>query len=872
VEQRGSPRSVLGAVLLCAALVVTAIFPPHAGQAASAEGGADDAGAVIAEPLVLAQDDTGAATEDSGEGEAATAGAEGTTAEDDTAAQGLVESDANESVLLNFEEGDIRAVIDSLATALGLSYMIDPRVEGQVTIRTLGRIPKSDLLPVFNRILRNNGIAAVKVGDVYHIVPVGEAKTRAILPPTAASREQLGASDSFVIEIIPCQHVNSEDMVSVLEPFITPGGDVFSYPRGNLLIVTDLTSNVGRLRDLVIALDTDAFRGMKTRTYKIKNGDLDVIYEELGALLGSYGHAVDGSTGLTIIPMPRLESMTGITFDTSLLDQLSRWLQVLDIPPDEGAGRKVRVYRVENAKAADLATILNELFGGDGGGGAGGFGTGGLGIRGGAIAEGRQSFGRPGLTQAGQGAGGVGAAGRLSRAQQAGAARGPMTAQQQTFGTGTGTGAGTGIGRGRQQRGGVGQQGQGPFGRAGRGAIGGQAQAGVGAGAVGVILPGGRQARAGGGFGGIPAPPPIFKEEVRIVADEVTNALVIFATKQDYEMILGVLKDIDVVPRQVLIEVMIAEVTLDRGMEFGVDHAIRYGGSTGTKGASAVRNFAPGDGGDDDDGGGDDDDDDDDTGGAISAAARAIAPGIAGRIASLAQPGTGGLTAIITNRDDFAVVLRALASKSAVKILSAPHILAADNREAHIQVGQSIPILTGTQTNLASTADNVFNQIQYRDTGTILTILPQVNSEGLVNMQISQEVSAVGSANFGSTGSPSFLTREAETTLVVQDGDGILIGGIIDEQRQTSRSGVPFIMDIPVIGRLFRFDRATQVRTELLILITPHVIRTRDESLRVTERYKRGFTALETFMDWVHRDGQLEPLDDVPAGLEEEPR
>jgi general secretion pathway protein D len=294
-----------------------------------------------------------------------------------------------------------------------------------------------------------------------------------------------------------------------------------------------------------------------------------------------------------------------------------------------------------------------------------------------------------------------------------------------------------------------------------------------------------------------------------------------------------------------------------------------------------VRNFGAGQGGsgDDDDGDDDDDDDDDDTN-AISAAARAIAPGIASRIAALANPSSGGLTAIITNRDDFAVVLRALASKSAVKILSAPHILAADNREAHIQVGQSIPILTGSQANLASDNNNVFNQIQYRDTGTILTILPQVNSAGLVNMQISQEVSAVGTPDFGSTGSPSFLTREAETTLVVQDGDGILIGGIIDEQRQTSRSGVPFIMDIPVLGRLFRFDRADQVRTELLILITPHVIRTRDEGLEVTERYKRGFTALETFMDWVHRDGDVSdmpeipevPDEEVPAGLDQEPQ
>src|SRR5881409_3049035 len=106
-----------------------------------------------------------------------------------------------EAMVLNFERADIREVIHSLATALGISYTIDPRIEGQVTIRTAGKIAREDLWPLLNQILRNNGIAAVKVGDVYQILPVAEAKTRAIVPPSAAARQGARATDSFVIEI-----------------------------------------------------------------------------------------------------------------------------------------------------------------------------------------------------------------------------------------------------------------------------------------------------------------------------------------------------------------------------------------------------------------------------------------------------------------------------------------------------------------------------------------------------------------------------------------------------------------------------------------------------------------------------------------------
>jgi general secretion pathway protein D len=143
------------------------------------------------------------------------------------------------------------------------------------------------------------------------------------------------------------------------------------------------------------------------------------------------------------------------------------------------------------------------------------------------------------------------------------------------------------------------------------------------------------------------------------------------------------------------------------------------------------------------------------------------------------------------------------------------------------------------------------NSIQYRDTGKILTIIPQVNSAGLVNMEIRLEVSAVGVDSFGDTNSPSFTSREAETTVVVQNGESVLIGGIIDDQMTRSRSGVPFLMDIPVLGRLFRSESERLDRTELLILITPYVIRDRQEARAITEEFKNRLHGLQEMLDRV---------------------
>src|SRR5437867_70586 len=399
-----------------------------------------------------------------------------------------------EAMVLNFERADIREVIHSLATALGISYTIDPRIEGQVTIRTAGKIAREDLWPLLNQILRNNGIAAIKVGDVYQILPVAEAKTRAIIPRSKAAKSGVAEKDAFAIEVVPVAHVSADEMVNILQPFVTPGGDVLSYPRANLLVITDLQSNIDRLRELITTFDSDVFHNLKTRVFKVQHGDPDELANEILGLLAPYGVTPtgEGEGGVYIVPLTRLNSLVAVAFDRTMFDEIEHWLHLLDIPPEEGAGRQTFVYNVENAKAEDLAGALNELFGG--GGGAGG--VGGLGGRPGAAPAGVGLFGAGGVSggRGGAGGGGLGGGGL-------GGGRGGIG------GGGVGGLGGVGGAITPQQAGGaVGGGGLGGAGGAGRGGRLGGRGGGLGAGGAGGAPGAPGAAGAGGGARGITIP------------------------------------------------------------------------------------------------------------------------------------------------------------------------------------------------------------------------------------------------------------------------------------------------------------------------------------------------------------------------------
>jgi type II secretory pathway component GspD/PulD (secretin) len=308
----------------------------------------------------------------------------------------------------------------------------------------------------------------------------------------------------------------------------------------------------------------------------------------------------------------------------------------------------------------------------------------------------------------------------------------------------------------------------------------------------------------------------LVSEITKIFPDEVTNSIIILATSEDYALIAETIKKIDIVPRQVVIEGLIARVDLTDNLSFGISWSFKNYVDIG------LRPFT----------------NDVKLKGDINVNA-----------AGLVTIPTKGFTFVGTDPKGIVrAVLTALAEESKAKVLAAPHILVSDNKEARIQVGRQIPIATSTTSTpiVGGTAVTTTSTstIQYKDIGIILKVKPQVNDSGLISLEITQEISSLGeTVKVGGLDEISINKTEATTNLVAKDGDTIIIGGLIQEDVSKSKDGIPFISKIPIIGNLFGNTTDKTTRTELIILLTPHVMKNLQEAGDVTSDYLDRYKA-----------------------------
>jgi general secretion pathway protein D len=287
---------------------------------------------------------------------------------------------------------------------------------------------------------------------------------------------------------------------------------------------------------------------------------------------------------------------------------------------------------------------------------------------------------------------------------------------------------------------------------------------------------------------------------IRIIANRTNNALLVYATPAEYSVIEGMLHKIDIIPLQVLIEATIAEVDLNDQLQYGTqfffktDHVAETLGSTGTSGPFNPP-FPP--------------------------------------LNALPFPSTLPYF-VLSKGPNFA--LAALANVTKVKVLSAPEVMVLDNQAARLQVGQQVPVLTGTATSTLAAGAPVVNSVDYHETGVIMQVTPRVNTGGLVSLDIAQEVSDVAQqATNTITGSPTFDDQVFRTRVAVQDGQTVGMAGLIRDNVSQGNSGIPFIKDIPVLGTLFSTQANSRMRTELLVLITPHVVHDQRDARALTE-------------------------------------
>ncbi len=322
---------------------------------------------------------------------------------------------------------------------------------------------------------------------------------------------------------------------------------------------------------------------------------------------------------------------------------------------------------------------------------------------------------------------------------------------------------------------------------------------------VGTLAPGQREATIGeGGNSGTRATSHSqinLSNEVGIVADTVNNSLLIRASARDYSKILDALKQLDIVPLQVLVEATIVEITLTGSLRHGMQWQF-FNQETPTRSGGYIPDVS-------------------------------LSQGDTAR-PSPQLPGFNWSTVLRPNT--VRATLSALASDGLVNVLSSPSVMVMDNQEAKIQVGEQVPVATMQQQGTSET-DRIINQIQYRDTGVMLTVRPKVTPGGLVQMDIQQEVSTVAERG-GELNSPSFRTRNITSNVAVRSNQSVVLGGLIQDNREDGRSGVPGLYRAPILGGLFGSTNRKAERTELVVILTPRVIASDSDIESVTADFR----------------------------------
>jgi len=298
------------------------------------------------------------------------------------------------------------------------------------------------------------------------------------------------------------------------------------------------------------------------------------------------------------------------------------------------------------------------------------------------------------------------------------------------------------------------------------------------------------------------------ENRIRIIANRRNNALLVYATPSEYTIIEGMLRKIDIIPLQVLIEATIAEVTLNDTLNYGTQFFL------GGKFVGILTSAGP-----------------------LTSTPSTTTGGLTPDVFK----GGGTPTTIGSNFPGFVLangireVINALANVTQIKVLSAPQLMVLDNEPARLQVGSLVPVLTQSQQSTISANAPIVNSVDYRDTGVIMLVTPRVNSGGLVTLDISQEVSDVATVTTGNINSPTFNQRLIRTRVAVQDGQTVGMAGLIRDSDQQGNAGIPVLKDVPLLGTLFSSQTNSRQRTELLVLITPHVVQDQRDARALTE-------------------------------------
>jgi len=608
-------------------------------------------------------------------------------------------------VELNYEQADLRVVLEELADALDVTMIIDPTIADRVSVRTSANRPltQEDIWPLMRLLTRQVGVTIERNGPVYYARKQISNLPEQITTPADAT----SVTGSMIMQITPLIYVSIESALEILTPLVEPDGRVVRISNNNTLAISASATQLTRINELLEVIDADPFQNQGLHLYQLSYANAAEVATELAEILVLIEGA---SPAYQVKGLERINSILVTAPANRGFDEITRWVRILDADREEQAEQLFH-YRVKNLTAVDLATTLTDVF-------------------------------------------------ALNEEEEDTPQQPRDTAETISFVTPDGD----------------------------------------------TVTSRSVPAMAATGAGGEVAVSADLR--VTIVADEATNSLLIRANPRDYRQLLATINQLDVVPLQVMINAVIAQITLTDETRFGVDWTrVANNALTNPISTATGTSFLP----------------------------------------------NGGLDGLLFTKsflDGAARVeatLEAIASNNDVRLLARPSLTVVNNMEGEIQIGAEVPVQSGTQTT--GTGDNIISSIQYRPTGIELYITPRINDDGVVNMTIRQVLSSIQEAT-GVAGNPVFQNQEISTTVVVRDGENVVLGGLIQSSNTDLNSGLPGVSRIPVLGALFGYQQDTSERKELFIVLRPEVVNLNEgNAAGYTEILRRFELAAEMFED-----------------------
>ncbi len=578
----------------------------------------------------------------------------------------------------------------------------------------------------------------------------------------------------YGVTIVPLRYVSAAVMSRLVSGFVAEADGLRFDVARNTMIVKGPAQRRQEAVNAILSFDADWMRGQSVSLFELRRARPDAIVAELTQLFDT-GENGTGAGLIQFKPIARLRTIMVTSKNPNLIRRAETYIRKLD-SANETAEDNVFIYKARYRDARDLARVVNSLFG------SGQTGMGGAGLD----ASRTPSPGLAGAGLAGSGAGGSGMSG-----SGLGGSGGGFNAGLGGSGAGIPNGAASGA-SGAESRGTdllkarfASNFGEGNTFASGTGG-GGQSYA-AGPGSSGGLLDLTQRTQS---------------RRVAISVDPSNNAVVVYTDGESYRKIYAALRQLDGMPPQVAINVTIAEVKLTDQLKYGVQYYLDSSriGLGKNKGSFGL----------------------------LSAAASA-APNVL-------KPATGGFNFLGGSYAGPDIVLSALDGFTDVKILSSPSLVVVENQPATLQVGDAVPITTRQAQSVEVSNAPLINQVEFRDTGIILNVIPRIGQDNAVTLQIEQEISAVVAA--ADTLTPTISKRRVASMISVANGHTVLLAGLISEKRQRERDGIPFLNRIPNVGALFSSTDNGAERTELVVFIRPVVVRNAGDARAVTEDYR----------------------------------